>query len=60
MFCVRRILEFWLSWVVDGWEIVSITDSTSMTESAVPKTIVPEFITSKITDTKLNGDNHLQ
>jgi len=40
--------------VVDGWEFVS------MIESAEPKPNGSEFITSKITDRKLNGDNYLQ
>ena len=31
-----------------------------MTESAELKPIVPKFITSKITDKKLNRDNYLQ
>ena len=34
--------------------------STSMIESIGSKPIVPEFITSKITDRKLNRDNYLQ
>jgi len=37
---------------------VSIAYSMSMTESTEPKPIVPKFITSKITEKKLNGDNY--
>jgi len=32
----------------------------SMTESVELKLIVPEFVTIKITNRKLNGDNYLQ
>ena len=46
--------------MVGGWEIVSIADSTSMTESVEPKPIVPEFINNKITNRKLNVDNYIQ
>ena len=40
--------------MVGGWEIVRLA------ESAEPKPFVPEFISIKITDRKLNGDNYLQ
>ena len=43
-----------------GWEIVSMTDLTSMTELVESKSIVLEFITNKTIDRKLNGDNYLQ
>ena len=46
VFCVRRSLSFGCS----GWLMIGIV---SMTESVELKPIVPEFITSKITDRKL-------
>jgi len=45
--------------VIGGWEIVSMEASINMTELAKLKPIVSEFITSKITDRKLNVDNYL-
>ena len=46
--------------MASGWEIVSMTDLTSITELAESKPMVLEFITNKTNDRKLNGDNYLQ